>query len=243
MIDFGHILIGLDARSREESRTKEVFDPSTTANPFETDLSMGGTGLELVTWVGDLGAAASKLAELRLSNPGTPASRVFPLDGSSHGAAVNIEGDVAAYVIASGKPIEGMIPSIQSEVERGLSGALIDYLGPQNITETWSGRAKAFLTFYGGKFDNANKLRNSDQVLAIFESKIQKFAFYYKETRLKDEAIREAERRNIDLDETMIDNYVNLVGSLTPKASRDVATLFIQILEKGVIRPEMPLSP
>ncbi len=56
-IDFGHLMIGLDARNSYLARE--------TAYP----LHGGGTGLEIVTWLGDLGGGAGMLAIKRILNP------------------------------------------------------------------------------------------------------------------------------------------------------------------------------
>jgi hypothetical protein len=66
-VDFGHLLIGLDAR----------FDPafaSKVSYPVlggVTSVDLGGTGTELVTWLGDLGGGAASLAITRVGASGT----------------------------------------------------------------------------------------------------------------------------------------------------------------------------
>src|SRR5262249_725906 len=85
-IDMGRMIIGMNARMRFLSR--EVDYPG-----------HGATGLEITTWVGDLGGAAARLALDRVTNPRASAARYFR--GTGYGAPSNLEGDVAAYVIAS----------------------------------------------------------------------------------------------------------------------------------------------
>jgi hypothetical protein len=82
-LDMGHVLIGLDARSSWTSRRV----------PIPTQ---GGSGLEITTWVGDLGGATARLALDRTHDPRARAERY--LRGTDYGAASNLAGDIAAYV-------------------------------------------------------------------------------------------------------------------------------------------------
>ena len=84
-VDMGHLLIGLDARMRSASRDRNV--PGTQAS-----------GLELVTWAGDLGGGAARLAFDEGQGRGSVA-RYF--SGTDFGANSNLEGDIAAYVVGS----------------------------------------------------------------------------------------------------------------------------------------------
>jgi hypothetical protein len=86
-VDMGHALIGLNARMRRASRELEF--------PLA-----GSTGLEITTWVGDLGGATARLALDRVRRPAATPHRYF--SGTDYGAPGNLEGDVAAYVIGSG---------------------------------------------------------------------------------------------------------------------------------------------
>lgn len=84
-VDMGHIIIGLNARMRAGSRA--------------TMLSAGGaTGVEAVTWVGDLGGAVGRLAIDRTTKSSTSSAKYFT--GSDYGAPSNLEGDVAAAALA-----------------------------------------------------------------------------------------------------------------------------------------------
>jgi hypothetical protein len=86
-VDMGHALIGLNARMRRASRELEL--PLT-----------GSSGLEITTWVGDLGGATARLALDRVRRPAATPHPYFA--GTDYGAPSNLEGDVAAYVIGSG---------------------------------------------------------------------------------------------------------------------------------------------
>ena len=97
-VDVGHLVIGLDARFDPAFKDEAVFKAS--VGPITKDVPMGGTGLECVTWLGDLGGGAASLAIKRVGAPATSASAVFA--GSDYGGSINLEGDVAAFVVAGG---------------------------------------------------------------------------------------------------------------------------------------------
>lgn len=65
-VDFGHLIIGLDARR------------SWRASNFHIP-TQGGTGLEICTWVGDLGGGVGNLATKRVNNPKIRAKTLFPV--------------------------------------------------------------------------------------------------------------------------------------------------------------------
>src|SRR5690606_13040903 len=83
-VDFGHLIIGLEAR-------------------FEGEISnitlTGHSGLEAATWLGDLGGGAAMLANSRVTAPSTRAQTRFR--GTNFGGSINLEGDVASYVVAN----------------------------------------------------------------------------------------------------------------------------------------------
>src|SRR5262249_10481010 len=135
-VDFGHLIIALDAR----------FDPKLSAKisypvGLGVTVDMGGTGPELVTWVGDLGGGTVRLARARVKAPGTSASISFT--GSDYGGSINLEGDIAGYVVASGGATALSAPSIPAG--KRLSDALQDYLSPATPSSAWKDRAKTFL--------------------------------------------------------------------------------------------------
>jgi hypothetical protein len=87
-VDFSHLIIGMDARRSRIARN--------TTLPTQ-----GGTGLELSTWLGDIGGGAGMLAKDRVSSPNRPALTRFV--GLNFGGSNNLEGDVAGYVVARDK--------------------------------------------------------------------------------------------------------------------------------------------
>lgn len=178
-VDFGHLIIALDAR----------YDPTFASNiqyPFMmTSIDMGGAGVELVTWLGDLGGGAAALAAHRVAAPGTSASSVFT--GSDYGGSINLEGDIAGFVVASGaSPTAITAPTFAPGPGR-LSDALANYLSPGTPGAAWSGRATTFLRMYGGTFDATTRaLTNSATLTSTFAGKIQIFACNYLASRVRD---------------------------------------------------------
>ncbi|MFM2419024.1 MAG: hypothetical protein RL385_3747 [Pseudomonadota bacterium] len=75
--DFGHLIIGADARDNGRD---------------DFGIPFVGTGLEASTWLGDLGGGAAMLAMSRATAPSTPAITRFR--GSDYGGSINLEGDI-----------------------------------------------------------------------------------------------------------------------------------------------------
>jgi Domain of unknown function (DUF4157) len=211
--DFGHLIIGLDARSDPAFASKIKYPVPT---PFGSiDHELGGTGTELVTWVGDLGGATAMLAIKRVAAPTTSASAVFT--GSDYGGAINLEGDVAGSVVATASPSAVTAPSLAAG--KGLSDVLQDYLTPAAATPStgWSQRATTFLTMNGGTFDASGVLTNRDAVIAAFAKKFEEFSCDYLASRIKD--------KHIALDDAKTAASSHIVSS-----SLEVATVFVDAL-------------
>jgi hypothetical protein len=177
-LDFGHLMIGLDARYDPQFASK-VFYPVLGGLK---NIDLGGTGTELVTWLGDLGGGAARLASLRSTTPATSAGAVFV--GSDYGGSINLEGDVAAFVVANAGATTFTATNISSG--KNLSDALQDYLLPSRGGPAWNNRATTFLTMYGANFDAAGNIANRSAVISTFAPKIQTFACNYLASRVKD---------------------------------------------------------
>jgi hypothetical protein len=191
-VDMGHVLIGMSARMRLLARVPTF--PGTAS-----------TGLELTTWVGDLGGAAARLAMDRVKAPRTPASRYFV--GRDYGATSNLEGDVAAYVVAAKSPGSVGAPDIPS------AGSVADALESFFVTGTGrAGRCGNFLAMLGGTV-SGGKLANHAAVRKAMATKLAAFGLLYMVNFLR--------QRGMDL---------GIVAGATPllgKASEDVSDLFI----------------
>jgi len=155
-VDMGHLLIGLDARMRPASREGTIF-------------GFGASGLELVTWAGDLGGGAAQLAFAKAGNAKGNVERYFR--GTDYGADSNLEGDIAAYVVGSiGKTSLG-VPVFAGGT---VAGALDEYfLSAKN--KEWSNRKLRFQELISGTPTTSS---------ASFAPKIEAFARVYYATRI-----------------------------------------------------------
>jgi DNA segregation ATPase FtsK/SpoIIIE-like protein len=121
-IDMGHMFIGLDARMRASSRDGNA-------------VGLQASGLDLVTWVGDLGAGTARFAFDRARGL-NDVERYF--HGTDYGAESNLEGDIAAYLVGSDKTNRLEAPALPSG---RVAPALSSYFGD---VKNWQSRKKHF---------------------------------------------------------------------------------------------------
>jgi hypothetical protein len=212
-VDFGHLIIGLDARFDSSFNTNVQYpNPVSSMLPA---IDLGGTGPELVTWLGDLGGGAAALAIRRSATPTTNASSVFT--GTDYGVSINLEGDVAGFVVASGSGTPAAPQAATFAVGSSrLSDALQNYLSPGSVSPAWRNRATTFLRMYGGVFDASNVLTNSATLISNFRTKIEAFACNYLASRVRDRHLTFPNARTAS-------GYI-------PFASQEVATVFVNAL-------------
>lgn len=167
-VDFGHLMIGLHARLSEVARSATIP-------------TQGGTGLELSTWLGDLGGGAGMLAYRRAMSPGLRANTVFT--GTDFGGSINLEGDVAGFVVAS--PSGATSPQAPSFASgpSAITDALQTYLSPNAPSTEWNERATRFLQMYGvtPPLSTADKA----ELVSRLASKIEDFSVWYLANRLR----------------------------------------------------------
>jgi len=212
-IDLGHVLIGMDARKRVTSRSVPIP-------------KMGGTGLEVSTWLGDLGGGAGNLAYRRLNNPDRSVKYLFPLKGSDYGASINLEGDMGGYLVApSQNPSSFEEPTFPGS--GGVAEELRNYL-PLGSTSDWHQRISHFSRALGGEIKGGELMYIGDLGNKL-ASKIGQFGAWYMSQRyiisgqLKGEDIATACRH-------------------LASASREVATTFVVALAKSLQDPQKPFS-
>ena len=210
-VDFGHLIIALDARG-DPALAGNIKYPA-KVGPFTKDIDLGGTGTELVTWIGDLGGGAGSLAVKRVAAPSTSVSTVFT--GSDYGGSINVEGDVAGSVVATGSPSTVTAPTFAPG--KGLSDGLQDYLSPAGASPAWNKRATTFLTMNGATFDASGGLSNRTALIAAFGKKIQEFACNYIASRVKDGKMLSAEAKKA-------------ASSHVVSSAQEVATAFVDAL-------------
>lgn len=205
-IDFGHTIIGLDARRKFLSR--------------ESGLPAHGgcTGLEITTWIGDIGGGAGMLAINRIKNPNKRAKDMFR--GSSFGGWINLEGDIAAYLIARDISEIGT-PSISFSENEFIAGALENYLLNKDEKNQWKNRAKIFLEMLGAEFDHDDNITNIKEVGIHTAAKIASFAELYMANRLR-------QNGNVSTDQ-LIAASSHLIG-----ASTEMTLILLNTLIKAI---------
>ena len=135
-LDLGHVLVGLEARVRRSTRGLTVP-------------TQGGTGLELGTWLGDLGGAAGLLAIARLDAPRTRA-RDLLFSPRRYDLRLNLEGDLAGYLVAR----DPGSPTVSPPRWAGFStvaDALQAYLYGHGPDADWPQRYRLFAGMIGGR--------------------------------------------------------------------------------------------
>lgn len=167
MTDFGHLIIGLDARLNYIHRN--------------TNLPYGGTGLENVTWIGDIGGGAGMLAYYRTKDPKTRAKKIVFDSAHDYGCSINIEGDIAGYVVGCDmKNMEDLVDPTDN--------FNYIYLGLQKFFEKdWVARVSAFISMLGGVIKNGS-LINRNEVLANIQDSVEGMAQFYITVRTFDKS-------------------------------------------------------
>jgi hypothetical protein len=218
VLDWGHVIIGLESRTNITSR-----------GPFL--VGFGGTGLECNTWLGDLGGGAGTLAMRRVRDASRRAITVFPISGSSFGAAINLEGNVGAYLI--GRKIDNPDePNGPTDVSfpagndiNPIASIVNNYLGATTPSPDWNNRAKLFLQMLGGQF-TGTVLTNRDQMVNTLTGQIETFGSRYIVPRITNSTPLP------QIPETFAAVSRHIAG-----ASREVASVFIDALIYTVTHP------
>ncbi len=210
-VDFGHLIIGIDARYDPALSSDVSFPVPLPIGSYNVPL--GGTGTQLVTWLGDLGGGAAQLGIMRAGAPATSVSAVF--SGSDYGGSINLEGDVAGSVVATASTSALTAPNITGG--KRLSDVLEDYLSPAAPGAAWKDRVTTFMTMNGATFDASGTLTNRAVLVAAFETRIQTFACNYLASRVKDHHTTLA--------------VAKTAGTHVAGTSQEVAAAFIDALE------------
>lgn len=158
-VDVGHVIVGINARASVSSRAIPVP-------------GHGATGLELVTWVGDLGGATARLAADRVRNPRATPNRYF--QGTDYGSRSNLEGDIAAYLVAT-------VGTVRTATEPVLpvSGLVADALAAYFLRPgARTNRCWEFLLTQGAQF-SGRALSNRAAVEAGMAGKFESFGRIY----------------------------------------------------------------
>lgn len=216
IIDTGHALIGMEARTNFTSRKLPIP-------------SQGGTGLELVTWLGDLGGGAANLAFRRGASAKAAkrsVSAVFNNSGSDYGASINLEGDIAGYII--GTKVGDALQSPQFAPGSGVADAFSAYLPLSSASRArYFSRSKDFLRMLGGRFGvggASSKLANRRALVTTLRKQIESFAESYFLQRYVVGQGRPSAR-------------VKRSCRHIPGAAAEVASVFVITLERHIASP------
>jgi hypothetical protein len=210
-IDVGHVLIGLETRSSANLRTQKFS-------------GQGGTGLEIVTWLGDLGGGAASLARKRIAAPQTSVSVIFNNSSSDYGVMDNLEGDLGGYLVACGAQ-PGGAPAFAGS---GAADSLAAYAPLASRTE-WNSRAARFITAIGGKVSARGQLLNPLDLVKSLTAKLYEFAVWYAATRW----IPSGELLGKDADRAC---------QHMRSAAGEVALTLTQTLVKAIAAPTRPVA-
>ena len=168
-LDLGHVLVGLEARVRR----------STRGLPLPTQ---GGTGLELGTWLGDLGGAAGLLAIARLDAPRTRV-RDLLFSPRTYDLRLNLEGDLAGYLVARDPRATGVSPPSWDGF-RTVADALQAYLFGRGPDADWPQRYRLFTAMLGGQI-RGGRLLNKAALRSRISRRVTVFGSSYVLYRLR----------------------------------------------------------
>jgi hypothetical protein len=211
-VDFGHVMIALDARRNSISRTSNIP-------------TQGGPGLAICTWLGDLGGGAGMLAWRRVANPRTSVMSVF--QGTDFGGSINLEGDVAGHLVAAPSGVLTAPPALAFGPGHGIADALELYLGSRRPTAAWNQRATSFARMFGGMVGTV--LMNPAQMVNLFADMIEEFGCWYLLNRLR--------QKNSLSASTVVNATMYLPG-----AAREVAEVFVTALAQTIASPSRPIA-
>jgi hypothetical protein len=217
-VDFGHLIIGMDARRSYIARNIPIP-------------SQGATGLAISTWVGDLGGGAGMLALSRVTTPTRRAVDFFR--GTDFGGSINLEGDVAGYAVAPTAASPGTLGAPQIAPGGMIADALDAYFFPPTPApgaspSGWNSRCTTFLQMMGGTFAGG-ALTNRAAVISALAPQIQAFACWYLVNRL---------RQTGRLTLTILESASLHVDG----AGREVAEVFVDALDDCARHPSRPLQ-
>lgn len=211
-LDVGHMYIGIHARQSIAARSAPIP-------------SQGGTGLEISTWLGDLGGGCGMLAINRSTAPTTLAITKFR--GGNFGDSRNLEGDVAGFLVAAPLGASSPVAPTDFGTVDGLASAMTDYLSPAAPSSAWTTRARRFLAMYGVSLPLTPGDRSA--LVERFADKIEDFGVWYLVNRL---------RQNSRLTSAKVRSCAVHVHG----AAQEMAEIFVDALVFADSHPNRPLK-
>lgn len=210
-IDIGHLLIGLDTRASTVMRSVPIP-------------GQGGSGLEIVTWLGDLGGGTASLAFQRVRNPGASVGSVYNNRASDYGVSDNLEGNIGGYLVACGTAPGGAPTYARGQTVADLLAAYL----PVTDERQWLTRAARFAAAIGATVSPAG-ITNAASLVGSLANKLYDFAVWYTATRY----VPSGQLRG----QSVITACQHLRG-----AANEVATVFVQTLSQAVADQGRPVA-
>lgn len=138
--------------------------------------------LENVTWIGDIGGGAGMLAYKRTTDQNTRAKKIVFDSAHDYGCSINIEGDIAAYIV-------GMNKKEIEEISDASDNMKFIYEGLNTFFDknNWTARVNYFIGMLGGKLVNG-VLTNREEVLNTMVDSVEGMAQFYISVRAKDKS-------------------------------------------------------
>jgi hypothetical protein len=210
-IDIGHMLIGIETRNSVAMRNVPMP-------------GQGGTGVEIVTWLGDLGGGAASLARKRVKVPTTSVRVIFENSTSDYGVMDNLEGDAGGYLVAcdstpGGAPVW--------PTGKGVADMVEAYL-PLRLTAQWNTRAARFIVALGGTISGGT-ISNAKTMIDTLTSKLYDFAVWYAATRWVPSG-------------ELLGKDAQMACKHMKNAANEVATVFVQTLARAIGSPTAPIK-
>jgi len=207
-LDLGHIFVGLEARCKGRVRLIPL--------PIH-----GGTGLELATWLGDLGGAAGLLAIRRMDAPKTRAVNLL-FSPQHYDLTANLEGDLAGYLVARDRKLGPRVTAPDGIAFSTMPEAIEDYAATGPADSDWNRRYSIFVQMIGGLVGPAG-ITDRQALTRRIQAQTAAFASCYVIYRL----------RQLKM---LTKAALKSVGRQVAGASNELGLIFVDLLQRGIMQ-------
>lgn len=215
IIDLGHVFVGLEARCKRRVRRIPL--------PIH-----GGTGLELATWLGDLGGAAGLLAIRRMDAPDTRAADLL-FSPKQYDLTANLEGDMAGYLVARDPKAGPRVTAPDGGAFSTVPEAIESYAAKGPVDSDWNNRCGIFVQMIGGLVAPSG-IGNRQALTRRIQAQTTAFASCYVVYRLRQlKMLSKAALKS--------------AGRHVAGASNELGLIFVDLLHRGIAPGGGPLGP
>ncbi|HTB22574.1 MAG TPA: hypothetical protein VK914_07705 [bacterium] len=205
-LDLGHVFVGLEARCKRRVRRVPL--------PIH-----GGTGLELATWLGDLGGAAGLLAIQRMDAPSTRAVDLL-FSPDQYDLTANLEGDLAGYLVARDRKAGPRVTAPDGGTFSTVPEAIETYAAQGAVDSDWNGRYGIFVQMIGGHVEPSG-IGNRLALTRRIQAQTKAFASCYVVYRLRH--LKRFSRAAL-----------KSAGRHVAGASNELGLIFVDLLQRGI---------